>query len=273
MCNLAVADLALVVSSIPFNFIEKLQQPEFPFGFLLCKLLWPFQTSTAMTAIFTVAMLSFQRYLMIVRPTEKYQKGSKVIILSTLAFLWISPILLAAVPFAFSLNLDADNVCDEVWSDQYKKYFTVYLTFVQYALPLGVIAWCNGRSVIELKRQEIYRENVAIINSSMRARHKSVVRMLICIVAAFAIFWFPGQLAWLVLTFSDGSEKWQTMLDISEIFTFTNSALNPLVFFAYNNEYSIPKCNVPWWIARRLDRRDTRSQRASSGTVQMLSSV
>lgn len=151
MFNLAVADLLLVFSSIPFSLAEKLQEPVFPFGKLLCKLLWPFQTTTMMTSIFTVATLSCQRYLMIVKPSKTCQRGNTVIILSTLAILWILPIITAAVPLAFFLELDEEEVCIETWSNRFKQYFTIYLTCIQYVLPLAVITWCNGRAVIQLK--------------------------------------------------------------------------------------------------------------------------
>ena len=152
MFNLAVADLLLVFSSIPFTFVEELQNPVFPFSAPLCKLLWPFQTSMAMTSIFTVAALSCQRYLMIVRPSMNYQKGNAVTTSFVLTILWALPIITAALPLAFSLELDDKKICAERWSDRYKRYFTVYLTSIQYVLPLGVITWCNGRAVIVLKK-------------------------------------------------------------------------------------------------------------------------
>ena len=96
-------------------------------------------------------------------------------------------------------------------------------------------------------RHSFYRENCAIMDSSILVRHQNVVRMLICIVAVFAIFWFPGQLAWLILTFSEGSEKWNTLLEISQLFIFANSALNPLIFFAYNKEYCAQASGTSLW--------------------------
>ena len=153
MFNLATADLVFVVSSIPFNFVERLFAPRFPFGPVLCKLLMPFQTMAAMTAIFTLVTLSCQRYFMIVRPTEDTQDGRKVPLIITFLSLWLLPVILAAVPLAIALRYE-DGKCGESWSDVYSKCFTVYLTMIQYVGPLGVIAWCNGRAVVALRRYE-----------------------------------------------------------------------------------------------------------------------
>ena len=65
------------------------------------------------------------------------------------------------------------------------------------------------------------------------------MHMLVCIVIVFAIFWFPGQLAWLVLTFSESDDRWLGLFQVSQLFVFAHSALNPLIFFIYNDEYSI----------------------------------
>lgn len=124
-----------------------------------------------------------------------------------------------------------------------------------------------------LFRHEIYQENYAIINATILARHNNVVRMLICIVAVFAIFWFPGQLAWLVLTFSNGGKKWLTLLEISELFSFTNSALNPLIFFLYNGEYSFGKLGSFLRFKQKSSTLTRFRVRTGSGTANMLSMV
>ena len=151
MLNLAAADIMFVASTIPFNFIEKIYSPKFPFGAALCKILMPFQTAAAMTAIFTLVTLSCQRYFMIVRPSEDQQEGQRLTLLLTFLALWSLPIILAAVPLAIALKYE-NGMCTESWSHVYKQCFTVYLTMIQYVGPLAVIAWCNGRAVMELRR-------------------------------------------------------------------------------------------------------------------------
>ena len=153
MFNLATADIVFVVSSIPFNFIESLYAPRFPFGPALCKLITPVQTAAAMTTIFTLVTLSCQRYFMIVRPSEDAREGQGLTLFITFFCLWLLPIIFAAVPLAITLQME-DGKCLETWSNIYRQCFTVYLTTIQYVGPLAVIAWCNGRAVVELRRYE-----------------------------------------------------------------------------------------------------------------------
>ena len=151
MFNLAVADIVFVASAIPFNFVERLYAPRFPFGSALCKLLMPFQTSAAMAAIFTVVALSCQRYFMIVKPSEDPREGHRATLILIFLCLWLLPILFAAVPLVVTLEYK-DGRCVESWSKVSMQVFTVYLTVIQYVAPLAVIAWCNGRAVRELRR-------------------------------------------------------------------------------------------------------------------------
>ena len=122
-------------------------------------------------------------------------------------------------------------------------------------------------------RHDVLRESYAIINATILERHNNVVRMLICIVAVFAIFWFPGQLAWIVFVFSNGSKKWTTLLDVSELFVFANAALNPLIFFIYNGEYSFGKLGYLLRFKQNSSHLNRFRVRTGSGTADMLTTV
>ena len=151
MFNLAVADTMFLYSTIPFDFVERLHSPRFPFGPFLCKIISPFQTTVVMTSIYTVVALSCQRYCMIVRISEDAKECRKTTLLATILALWLVPIILAGIPLAIALEYE-NHTCQETWSSFLKRYFTVYLTFIQYIGPLFVITLCNGRAVIKLKR-------------------------------------------------------------------------------------------------------------------------
>ena len=126
---------------------------------------------------------------------------------------------------------------------------------------------------IVFRRHDRYRENYAIINAAILERHNNVVRMLISIVAVFAIFWFPGQLAWMVITFSNDDEKWETLLEVSELFVFVNSALNPVIFFIFNGEYSFGKLGYLLRFKQNESHLSRFRVRTGSGTANMLSNV
>ena len=154
--NLAVSDILLAGSSIPFDIVQRLKAPVFPFGPTMCKLLWPFQTVCSMASIFTVGALSYQRYRLVVRPFNGKLSGRRFFIM--LASIWLLPVFLAGLPYSFVLRFDHNSsVCTEEWipasrQAQMKLSFTSYLFIIQYVLPLGLIVWCNVKAIVELKR-------------------------------------------------------------------------------------------------------------------------
>lgn len=154
--NLAISDILLATSSIPFDIVQRLKAPFFPFGPTMCKLLWPFQTVCSMASIFTVGALSYQRYRLVVKPFNGKLPRYRFFIM--LASIWLLPVFLAGLPYSFVLRLDENtSFCEEEWipassRDQIKLSFTTYLFIIQYVLPLGLIVWCNVKAIIELKR-------------------------------------------------------------------------------------------------------------------------
>ena len=154
--NLAVSDILLASSSIPFDIVQRLKAPVFPFGPTMCKLLWPFQTVCSMASIFTVGALSYQRYRLVVKPFNGKLSTRRFVIM--LASLWLLPVFLAGLPYSFVLRWNQNaSSCTEQWipvskGAQMKLSFTTYLFIIQYVLPLGLIVWCNVKAIIELKR-------------------------------------------------------------------------------------------------------------------------
>jgi hypothetical protein len=154
--NLAISDILLASSSIPFDIVERLKAPVFPFGPTMCKILWPFQTICSMASIFTVGALSYQRYRLVVRPFKGKLPRRRFFIM--LASIWLLPVFLAGLPYSFVLRLDQNSSsCMEEWipassQAQVKLSFTTYLFIIQYVLPLALIVWCNVKAIVELKR-------------------------------------------------------------------------------------------------------------------------
>lgn len=154
--NLAISDILLASSSIPFDIVQRFTAPVFPFGPTTCKFLWPFQTICNMASIFTVGALSYQRYRLVVRPFNGKLKRRRFFIM--LASIWVLPVILAGLPYSLVLRMDQNtSSCVEEWSPvsrqaQMKLGFTAYLFIIQYVLPLALIVSCNVKAIIELKR-------------------------------------------------------------------------------------------------------------------------
>ena len=152
--NLAISDILLAISSIPFDIAQKIKRPEFPFGAAMCKILWPLQTVCGMSSIFTVGALSYHRYRLVVRPFNgKIRRRFIVLIIISI---WVLPVILAGAPYSFALRFDPNtSSCNEEWApatEKAKLGFTTYLFVIQYVLPLALIVWCSVNAILELKR-------------------------------------------------------------------------------------------------------------------------
>lgn len=69
--NLCVTDLGSCVISIPLDLVER-AWTSFPFGSLLCKIVYPFQTILMASSVMTLLAMSYERYRMIVTPFKRH---------------------------------------------------------------------------------------------------------------------------------------------------------------------------------------------------------
>ena len=145
IANLAFADVIIGMFSTPFQFQPALHQrwdlPEF-----LCKIAPSFKTLSVSVSVFTLTVISIDRYVAVLYPL-KAGFSNKTAILG-LALIWIVGIASSfpeGLYFNFQYVYDSaigelKPFCKDEWpSEQFGKYYHLYLFIVQYLLPLLVI--------------------------------------------------------------------------------------------------------------------------------------
>jgi len=130
--------------------VLKIVAPEWPLGSAMCKLLWPSMTLVTNSSSATLAVISYDRYRAVVRPTKaRFTTRQTGLIIGAI---WIFSLLLV-LPYVFALGI-IDNNCTERWSsDSIRKIYTVGLFVFQYALPLTIIAAAYIKVVLGLRQQ------------------------------------------------------------------------------------------------------------------------
>lgn len=236
--NLAVNDIIVVLLNAPFT-ITELYIGYFPFGSVMCVILWPLQTACVMAGVFNMVALNIHRYYVISYSGSARSLGKLTVVAVVLC--WLVPILISAVPYAVHLKLETvDGLvsCAETLSDLSADVFTIYLFVVQYVLPLTVIATLNTLTIKRLKRRRLFRANSAKLSEESVHAHRRIVKMLVFIVLIFAIFGLPGQIMWLlpVVAGIEHDLSYSRILSLIDIFPFMYCVLNPLLFFTYNIE-------------------------------------
>ena len=274
--NLAVCDLITPVISIVFDFIVEENNYVWLYGGVMCKLLWPAQTYFTCASSLTLAVISLDRYRLIMHPfkTRLSMKQISFLILFVHVFS-----LVAVSPYVYTLGIK-DGSCEEDWPEfEYRQAYTLFLFIVQYGLPLIFMTVVYGLAVRALYNTSA-RMRVNSINSNKLSvqsqgnkdsekkpqrkpvsRRQSVMKkikdvrakidvwntpnakamqMFIVIVVVFAIFMFPNQVVWLWADFGGGlnDPDFANISIICWLFTYTNSVVNPIVFSIFSNDFN-----------------------------------
>ena len=232
--NLAVADLAITCICIPFDIPVQENNYKWPYGALICKLLYPLQTMAMFASIFTLMAVSLNRFWAIVYPlqnqmTKRHAKGF-------ISAIWLLSALVT-LPYVLVLRLEKDTMsCEEHWpvDFNYRKAYTLSLFLVQYVIPLAVITAAYLKIAREMRK--CLHKRASVVNTALTKSYQTegnkVVRMLIVVTFLFAICVLPNNVMWLWLDFGNGAEyeHFWDLVAFTNIILFANSAANPVAY-------------------------------------------
>ena len=150
IANLASADIILGMFATPFQFQPALH-PRWDFPDILCNLAPFFKVLSVTVSVFTLTIISIDRYVAVIYPLKA--GFSKTYAIVSLLFIWVLGFG-SSFPegYFFSVKLykgqnpDGVPFCSPSWpSDSFSKYYYSYLMTVQYLLPLCVILFAYMR--------------------------------------------------------------------------------------------------------------------------------
>jgi len=235
LLNMIVAESAVTMTSIPFDFVLLLLDEGWMFGSLMCHVLWPLQTAPFGALVLTLTAMSIQRYRGIVHHIRKKKpscESSRMTVLS----IWVFSFVIV-IPYGVFLRF-VDGECTETWGTIGSEVYTVSLFVSHYAVPLTVITFCYVRIAFRIRRGKL--EGDSIVTGTRQARlkrsrrHVRAVRMVVLFVAVFAVCMLPHQVVWLWITFGKDVTYSDSLLTFAYMFTFTSSFANPLLYFTHN---------------------------------------
>ena len=232
--NLAIADMALNFICIPFDIPVQEMNHKWPYGALLCRVIYPLQTLALFASIYTLTAVSLSRYWAIKHPLRQQLtiKNSKWIIFG----IWIAS-LTSVIPYVRVLEKDDETgKCDEDWpSKSARKTYTASPFVFQYLLPLAVISGAYVSIGSELARRTRNRNGYL---QDLQADEK-VVTMLKVVTLMFAVCVLPTNVMWLWLDFGNAAQydKFWDLVAFCNIITFANSAANPICYTILNESF------------------------------------
>lgn len=272
IANLAACDLTTTVSSIAFD-LPEYELGYWPYGGVLCKVIWPLATFSTNAAALTLVAISVDRYISIIYPLNLQYRITKGKCLRIIAAIHIVSAL-AVVPYIVILKFNGSSSegasCNENWPDGYSldKVYTVVLFVLQYGLPVIVMSTVYTRIGLKLckntgkaaelstgktnrSRGETSSSGQALLQStadkamnSLQKRkrlNEKTAKMFLVIVVIFLIFMMPHQLLWLSYEYASHTEGFKNHQDlivfVCRAFTYANSVLNAIIYGVCNGNF------------------------------------
>ena len=235
--NLAVSDL-LYTFCVPFDVFSNVNKA-WPYGAIMCRILWPAQTMTITVSVFTLTALSATRFWAVVKPLRRQLSLKQTgFVIATLWVLATSTV----IPYInFLKYASSEGACIEEWpSHEKRQIYTASLLVIQYALPLTIISTCYLKIGFELTKGQTKTSNRALAKTRGKEARK-VIKMLIIVTLVFAVLTLPSAIMWMWLDFGAADQKFKNFWDVVEVLyvlDFLNCASNPIIYSFCNESFS-----------------------------------
>ena len=238
--NIVVSDLTVGLLTMPFEFVRELLD-EWIFGTAACKIIEFVEIAVSGTAVFSHALIAFDRYRNLTRPYLPKLDARlvrKLIILS-----WLVPSLVTS-PYLYLFEvqeIDSMIMCTpraipSKWLD--KLYEAIEFVAVL-LIPFLVLCWCYfhvtmimwGRSPL------VAADNMVTSRHSVIFQHKKRVTRTAGLVAiAFVVCWLPTFILSFIRIVSgtDHVHRRHILHEIAMFGTFINEAINPIIYCAFD---------------------------------------
>ncbi|XP_060099779.1 kappa-type opioid receptor [Heteronotia binoei] len=229
--NLALAD-ALVTTTMPFQSTVYLMN-SWPFGDVLCKIVISIDYYNMFTSIFTLTMMSVDRYIAVCHPVKAldFRTPLKAKIINICIWLLSSSVGISAIVLGGTKIREGSTECslqfpdeDYVWWDIFMKICVFVFAFI---IPVLIIVVCYTLMILRLK-------SVRLLSGSREKDRnlRRITRLVLVVVAVFIICWTPIHIFVLVEALGDVSHS--TAAISSYYFCialgYTNSSLNPILY-------------------------------------------
>ncbi|XP_004074347.1 delta-type opioid receptor [Oryzias latipes] len=230
--NLALAD-ALATSTLPFQSAKYLMNT-WPFGEFLCKVVIGIDYYNMFTSIFTLTMMSVDRYIAVCHPVKAlgFRTPAKAKMINILIWILSSaigvPIMIMAVTKVTDTN---KTTCMLSFPDPDWYWDTVIKICVfifAFVVPVMVITVCYGLMILRLRSVRL------LSGSKEKDRNmRRITRMVLVVVAAFIVCWTPIHIFIIVRTMVEVDTRnpfvvasWHLCIALG----YTNSSLNPVLY-------------------------------------------
>ncbi|KAM4689392.1 kappa-type opioid receptor [Discoglossus pictus] len=228
--NLALAD-ALVTTTMPFQSTEFLMN-SWPFGDVLCKIVVSIDYYNMFTSIFTLTMMSVDRYIAVCHPVKAldFRTPLNAKMINVCIWLLSSSVGISAIVLGGTKLSDGAIECALQFPNHYWYWDTVMKICVfifAFIIPVFIITICYTLMILRLK-------SVRLLSGSREKDRnlRRITRLVLVVVAVFIVCWTPIHIFVLVEALVNVPQN----IAVVSIYYFcialgyTNSSLNPILY-------------------------------------------
>ncbi len=236
--NLAIADLFFIIICVPFTAMVY-SMSQWPFGSVWCKIYQYLLNVTAYSSVYTLVLMSLDRYLAVVHPissmTIRNDRNAYILILLSWFIICFSniPVILQYEAYIYTWAGEERSTCLSIWmlQDNPKQGRIFYGCFFAfgYLMPLGLVCLLYGAMLKRLLHGVVPRG----CQSGEASRSKRrVTRMIVIVVVLFAICWLPFQVIFMIQFFGSypDSPIFMGIKIASNCIAYMNSCVNPILY-------------------------------------------
>jgi allatostatin A receptor len=231
--NLSLADLLFVLFCIPFTAVDYSSQT-WPFGLIWCKCVQYLIIVTAYISIYTLVLMSVDRFLAVCFPVSRIRSEKNTLI--SIGCIW-AVVLFINMPVFSAHGLveytDQDRnltSCTFIENNDINlSWSTFHITMFasSYLLPLILIS-----TLYVFMLMRLHRSSLTQSKESRRGKRR-VTRLVIVVVACFAILWLPIQTILVLKSlklYAATTHLTVALQIVAQILAYASSCINPLIY-------------------------------------------
>uniref|UniRef100_A0A8C4JDJ3 G-protein coupled receptors family 1 profile domain-containing protein n=1 Tax=Dromaius novaehollandiae TaxID=8790 RepID=A0A8C4JDJ3_DRONO len=227
--NLSVADLLVSLTGGTISFLANLRG-YFYMGRWACVLEGFAVTFFGIVALWSLALLAFERYVVICRPRGNARLGGKHAALG-IAFVWSFSLAWTVPPTVGWSSYTTSKIgttCEPNWYSRAYTDHTYIITFFTtcFIVPLLVILVSYGKLMQKLRK----------VRRTARKPERQVTRMVVVMVVAFLVCWAPYAAFSVLVAACPSVELDPRLAAVPAFFSKTATVYNPIIYVFMNKQ-------------------------------------
>ncbi|XP_062851691.1 vertebrate ancient long opsin a [Trichomycterus rosablanca] len=231
-------------------------------------------TFFGIVALWSLAVLAFERFFVICRPLGNVRLQGKhaalgLLFVWTFSFIWTIPPVLGWSSYTVS---KIGTTCEPNWysGDPFDHTFIITFFVTCFILPLGVIIVCYSKLLRKLRKVSNTHGRLG----NARKPERQVSRMVVVMIVAFMVAWTPYAMFSIIVTAYPTIYFDPLLAAVPAFFAKTAAVYNPVIYVFMNQQFrkcllQLLSCNNTLEANQTTDRADMtgESNRGEMSTI------